>query len=327
MKAIVYTKYGPPDVLQLEEVEKPTPADNEVLLNVQAVSVNSWDRDLLHGVPFILRLGAFSKPKYPILGCDIAGRVEQIGQNVTAFKPGDEVFGDISGFGPRDWGGLAEYVCADAERLILKPAAMTFEQAAAIPQAGVLAWQGLKEGQLKKDQRVLINGAGGGTGTFAVQIAKTYGAHVTAVDSGPKLEMLRSLGADGVIDYTKEDFFKQGQRYDLILDVVTYRSLFDYRRLLSPQGRYVMLGGGAWSRVFQTIFLGPLISKFGKRKMGLLMHQPNKEDLETLTALFTSGQVKPVIDRRYPLPKTAAAFRYFATGQVKGKVVITVEQA
>jgi NADPH:quinone reductase-like Zn-dependent oxidoreductase len=325
MKAIIYQKYGSPDVLELKEVAKPAPRDNEVLLKVHAVSVNSWDRDLLRGVPFVLRLGALFKPKYKILGCDIAGRVEKVGKNVKSFKPGDEVFGDISGFGDRDWGGFAEYVCADEKVLELKPAKMTFEQAAATPQAGVLALQGLREGKIKKGQKVLINGAGGGAGTFAVQIAKSYGAHVTAVDSTKKLKMLRSIGADVVIDYTKEDFFKQEQVYDLILDVVTYRSLFDYWQILSPQGIYVMLGGGAWPRVFQTIFLGPLISKIGKKKMGLLMHKPNKKDLNTLKDLFKSGKVKPVIDKCYPLSETAEAFRYFATGQVKGKVVITVE--
>ena len=325
MKAAHYTQYGSPEVLKLKEVPKPAPQDNEVLVKVYAAAINSWDRDLLTGRPFLLRLGALSRPKYPILGCDVAGRVETVGRNITSLQPGDEVFGDISGFGTRNFGGFAEYVCTDENRLAFKPTNMTFEQAAAIPQAGVLALQGLRDqGQIQAGKKVLINGAGGGTGTFAVQIAKTYKAHVTAVDSPRKLKMLRSIGADEVIDYTKDDFFKQDQGYDLILDVVTFRSIFDYRRILNPQGVYVMLGGGSWPRVFQAMFLGPLISRVGSKKMGLLMHKPNKQDLNFLIELFKSGQVKPVIDKCYPLSETADAFRYFATGHGQGKVVITV---
>jgi len=270
MKAIVYSRYGPPDVLELKEIARPTPKENEVLVKVLAASVNSWDWDLLRGTPFANRLMfGIVKPKIGILGCDIAGQVEAVGRNVKQFQPGDEVFGDISGCG---WGGFAEYVCARENVLALKLASMTFEEAAAVPQAAVLALQGLRDkGKIQPGQKVLINGAGGGAGTFGVQIAKSFGAEVTGVDSASKLDMLRSIGADHVIDYTQEDFTKNGQVYDLILDVVTHRSIFDYKRALSPMGIYVMLGGGSWARVFQTMFLGPLISMTGSKKMGLLI--------------------------------------------------------
>jgi NADPH:quinone reductase-like Zn-dependent oxidoreductase len=323
MKAIVYTKYGPPEVLKLEEVAKPTPKDNELLIKIHAASINSWDWDLLRGTPFMNRLMfGVLKPKTKILGCDIAGRVEAVGRNVKQFQPGDEVFGDISGCG---WGGFAEYVCASENALALKSAGMTFEQAAAVPQAGLLALQGLRDkGQIQPGQKVLINGAGGGAGTFAVQIAKSYGAEVTGVDSTGKLDMLRSIGADHVIDYTQEDFTKNGQRYDLILDVAAYRSIFDYKRVLSPKGIYVMLGGGSWARVYQAIFLGPLLSITGSKKMGILMLKPNK-DLAFMKELVAAGKVVPVIDKRYPLSKVPEALRYFGKGEAKGKVVITVE--
>jgi NADPH:quinone reductase-like Zn-dependent oxidoreductase len=324
MKAIVYTKYGPPDVLQLKEVEKPSPKDNEVLIKVHAASINSWDWGLLRGKPFVNRLFfGLLKPKTKILGCDIAGRVEAIGRNAKQFQPGDDVFGDISGSG---WGGFAEYVCARENILALKSSSMTFEEAAAVPQAGLLALQGIRDkGHIQRGQKVLINGAGGGAGTFAVQIAKYFGAFVTGVDSKRKLDMLRSIGADQVIDYTKEDFTKNGQRYDLILDVVTYRSIFDYKRVLRPKGIYVMLGGGSWARVFQAMSLGPLISMTGSKKMRILMHRPNTSDLFFMNELFEAGKVAPVIDRRYPLNETAEALRYFGEGNHKGKVVITVE--
>jgi NADPH:quinone reductase-like Zn-dependent oxidoreductase len=324
MKAIVYSRYGPPDVLELKEIARPTPKENEVLVKVLAASVNSWDWDLLRGTPFANRLMfGIVKPKIGILGCDIAGQVEAVGRNVKQFQPGDEVFGDISGCG---WGGFAEYVCARENVLALKLASMTFEEAAAVPQAAVLALQGLRDkGKIQPGQKVLINGAGGGAGTFGVQIAKSFGAEVTGVDSASKLDMLRSIGADHVIDYTQEDFTKNGQVYDLILDVVTHRSIFDYKRALSPMGIYVMLGGGSWARVFQTMFLGPLISMTGSKKMGLLMHKPNKKDLNYMNGLFEAGKVKPVIDRLYPLSEVAEALRYFGEGHVKGKVVITVE--
>ncbi len=269
MKAIVYTKYGPPDVLELKEVEKPTPEDNEVLVKVHAASVNSWDWDRLRGT-FQGRLGAFRKPKNKILGADIAGRVEAVGSNANQFQPGDEVFGDISGFRARDWGGFAEYVCAREDLLALKPASMTFEEAAAVPQAGILALQGLRDKrQIQPGQNVLINGAGGGVGTFAVQIAKSFGAEVTGVDSARKLDMLRKIGSDHVIDYTKEVFTKSGKRYDLILDVVGSRLIFDYKRALSPKGIYVMVGGST-AQGLQAMLLGPWLSRSGNQQIGIL---------------------------------------------------------
>ncbi len=321
MKGVVYTKYGSPDVLELKEVEKPTPKDNELLIKVHAASVNSWDWDLLRGTPFVNRLGGLLKPKYKILGCDIAGRVEEVGRDVRQFKPGDEVFGDISGAG---WGGFAEFVCAREIALALKPASLTFEEAAVVPQAAALALQGLRDkGQIQAGQKVLINGAGGGVGTFAVQIAKSFGAEVTGVDSTRKLAMVLSIGADQVIDYTGEDFTKNGQHYDLILDVAGYRSIFDYKRALSPNGIYVMVGG-SMARVFQLMFLGPWVSMIGSKKMGILMHKPNK-GLDFMTGLLEAGKVVPVIDSRYPLCEVPEALRYFGEGHAQGKVVITLE--
>jgi NADPH:quinone reductase-like Zn-dependent oxidoreductase len=323
MKAIVYEKYGPPDVLQLREVAKPTPGDNEILIKVHSACVNSWDRDLMRGIPLFNRLtSGFLKPKYKILGCDVAGHVEAVGRNVEQFQLGDEVFGDLSGSG---FGGFAEYACAPESTLVLKPASMTFEEAAAMPQAAALALQGLRDkGQIQPGQKILINGAGGGVGTFAVQIAKSFGAEVTGVDSASKLDMLRSIGADSVIDYNQEDFTRHGQLYDLILDVVTYRSIFGYRRLLNFRGIYVMLGGGSWTRVFQAMLLGPLISMVGTKKMGVLILRPNK-GLDYIKELFEAGKVKPVIDKCYPLSEVSEALRYFEEGHVKGKAVITME--
>lgn len=322
MKAIVYTKYGTTNVLQLKEVEKPTPKDNEVLIKVHAASVNSWDWDLLRGIPFLVRLGGILKPKYQILGADVAGRVVAVGREVKQFLPGDEVFGDISGCG---WGGFAEFVCARENALTLKPASMTFEEAAAMPQTAVLALQGLRDkGQIQKGQKVLINGAGGGVGTFAVQIAKSFGAEVIGVDSAKKLAMLQSIGADQVIDYTQEDFTQNGQRYDLILDVAGYRSIFDYKRALSPKGTYVMVGG-SMARIFQVMFLGPWISRIGSKKMGILMHKPNQNDQNFMKELFEAGKVVPILDRRYPLSEVAEALQYLGEGHPKGKVVINLE--
>ena len=323
MKAIVYHKYGSPDVLKLEEIQKPTPKDNEVLVKVHAASVNSWDWDLLRGKPFIVRLvgGGLLKPKKKILGCDVAGRVEAVGLNVKQFQPGDEVFGDISGC---SWGGFAEYVCARENALAMKPASMTFEQAASIPQAAVMALQSLRDkGQTQPGQKVLINGAGGGVGTFAIQMAKSFGAEVTGVDSTRKLDMMRSIGADQVIDYTQEDFTHNGQCYDLILDVVGSRSIFDYKRALSPKGIYVMVGGSS-ALANQLLFLGPWISMIGSKKMSLLLHKANK-GLAFLIELFETGKVVPVIDKRYPLSEVPEALRYFGEGHAQGKVVITVE--
>jgi len=330
MKAIVYIKHGPPDVLQLKEVAKPTPKDEEVLVKVHAASVNSWDWELLRGTPFVNRIGMLFKPKYKILGADIAGWIEAVGRNVKQFQPGDEVFGDLcqrgwGGVPKYGWGGFAEYVCARENALALKPASMTFEEAAAVPQAGLLALQGLRDkGQIQPGQKVLINGAGGGVGTFAVQIAKSFGAEVTGVDSTGKLAMLRSIGADQVIDYTQEDFTKNGQVYDLILDVVAYRSMFDYKRALSPKGIFVFVGGPA-ARGSQLLFLGPLMSMILSRKMGILIYKPNK-DLAFMKELLEVGKVVPVIDKRYPLSDVPEAVRYLGEGHAQGKVVITLEE-
>ena len=323
MKAVIFHKYETLESLELIEVEKPSPKENEVLIKVHASSINSWDWDILNGIPFANRIhfGLF-KPKNKIIGCDIAGQVEKVGDKVKQLKTGDEIFGDISGCG---MGGFAEYVCVPENILALKPGGMSFEEAAAVPHTGVLALQGLRDkGHIQKGQKVLINGAGGGSGTFAVQIAKLFEADVTCVDKGSKFNMLRSLGADQVIDFTQEDFTKNGQDYDLILDVVTYRSIFDYKRALSPNGIYVMLGGGSYSKVFQCMFLGPLMSMTGSKKMGILMHKPNKKDLNTLIKLFEAGKVVPVIDRTYPLSELAEAFRYYGEGLAQGKVVITI---
>jgi NADPH:quinone reductase-like Zn-dependent oxidoreductase len=321
MKAIVYKRYGSPEVLELREVETPAPKDDEVLIKIHAVSINDWDWGLLRGTPFVNRLlyGLF-RPKKTILGSDIAGRIEAVGKNVKRFHLGDEVFGDLSG----RWGGFAEYVCAPETALALKPPTMTFAEAAAIPQAAMLAVQGLRDrGGIQPGQKLLINGAGGGVGTFAVQIAKLYGVEVTGVDSAAKLDLLRSVGFDKVIDYTQEDFTRNGMRYDLILDVKTNRSIFDCARALSPNGTYVTVGG-SMARLFQALFLWPLISMTSKKAFRVVVLKPNK-DLAYMSELFEAGKVKPVIDRRRGLSEVPEAMRYFGAGIHKGKVVITLE--
>jgi len=321
MKAIVYSEYGPPDVLQLEEIEKPVPKSNEVLVKVHAVSINDWDWGLLIGKPFMNRLFfGLLRPKIRILGSDIAGQVEAVGINAKQFHPGDEVFGDLSGYG---FGGFAEYVCARENALVSKPANMTFEQAAATPQAAILALQGLRDRmEIKQGQRVLINGAGGGAGTFAIQIAKSFGAEVTGVDSTLKLNVMRSIGADHVIDYTQEDFTKIGRSYDFILDFAAQHAISDYWRVLNSNGIYVMVGGST-PLILQIMFLGPMISMITSKKMGILMYKP-KKDLFLIKELFESGVAKPVIDKCYPLSEVAEAFRYFGEGRHRGKVVITL---
>ncbi len=258
MKAIVYDEYGSPDVLRLEGIDEPTVGDDDVLVRVHAASVNSWDWDNLRGKPFLTRvLWGLFRPRRRVLGADIAGRVEAVGKNVTRFRPGDEVFGDLCESG---WGGFAEYARARENALALKSHKMTFEQAAAFPQAGVMALQGVRDyGRLQPGQKVLINGAGGGVGTFAIQMAKAYGAEVTGVDSTKKLDLMRSLGADHVVDYTTQDFAKDGRRYDVILDVTAQRSMFDYRRVLNPTGVYIMIGG-ATVRILQLLLLRPWLS-------------------------------------------------------------------
>lgn len=318
----MYTKYGSPDVLELKEVDKPIPKDDEILVEVHAVSINDWDWGLLQGTPFTNRLisGLLKPKKIQILGSDIAGRIEAVGKNIEQFKPGDEVFGDLTG----NWGGFAEYVCARETQLVRKPASMTFVQAAAIPQAAMLAVQGLRDkGQLQPGQKLLINGAGGGVGTFGVQIAKLHGVEVTGVDSSEKLDMMRSVGFDHVIDYTQEDFTRNGRRYDLILDTKTNRSVFNYARSLSSDGTYVTVGGSG-SRILQVLLLGPLISMFNKKNMRLVFLNPNK-DLAFMSELFEKGKVKPVIDGPYQLSEAPEAMRHFGKANHKGKVVITVE--
>ncbi len=316
MKAIVYTKYGPPDVLQLKDVEKPTPKDNEVLVQVHAASLNAEDVDFLRG-----KMQMSRKPRYKIPGSDIAGRIEAVGKNVKQFQPGDEIFVDLSVCG---FGAFAEYACVPEKEISLKSASVTFEEAATLPQAAILALQGLRDKkQIQPGQNVLINGAGGGVGTFAVQIAKLFGAEVTGVDSPEKLDMVRSIGADHVIDYTQEDFTKSERHYDLILDVVVSHSISDYKRVLNPKGILRMVGG-SMAKVFKAALLGPLISR--SKKMSIVVWKPNKkEDMGFLTELLESGKVVPVIDRRYPLNETAEAFRYFEGGLHQGKLVITME--
>jgi NADPH:quinone reductase-like Zn-dependent oxidoreductase len=319
MKAIVYTKYGGPEVLQIKEIEKPYPEDDEVLIKVYAASINDWDDGLLHG-DFINRLiNGLLKPKKKILGSDIAGRIEAVGKNVTRFKTGDDVYGDLSG----RWGGFAEYVCAGEKALALKPASMSFEEAAAIPQAGMLAVQGLIDrGKIKQGQKLLINGAGGGVGTFGIQIAKLYGVEVTGVDSTRKLDMLRSMGFDYVIDYTKEDFTKNGKCYDLILDVKTNRSMFVYARALCRHGVYVTVGG-SMLRLLQSLLMAPWISMISKKHIRLVALKKNK-DLDYMNGLFEAGKIKPVIDGPYKLDEVPEAFRLFGKGEHKGKIVITM---
>jgi NADPH:quinone reductase-like Zn-dependent oxidoreductase len=325
MKAIVYTEYGSPDVLQLKDIAKPTPKDNEVLVKVYAVSVNAADLHLLRADPFLIRLSSgLLKPKNQILGSDIAGRVEAVGKNVKQFKPGDEVFGDISANG---WGGFAEYACAREDAFALKPANLSFEEAAAVPMAAVTALQGIRSAeQIRPGQKVLIHGASGGVGSFALQLAKSFGAEVTAVCSTRNVDLARSIGADHVIDYTKEDFTKTGQQYDLIIAANGDRSISEYRRALSPTGTYVQTGG-SMRQMTQAMLQGPWISRAGSQKMGNMgVAKPNQKDLVTMKELLETGKVKPVIDRCYPLAETAEALRYLEEGHAEGKVVVTVTQ-
>ncbi len=320
MKAIVYERYGSPDDLELKDVEKPVPRDNEVLVQVHAASVNSWDWEQLIGT-LQGRLGGPFRPKNKILGADIAGRVEAVGKDVTKFMPGDEVFGDLSACG---WGGFAEYVCAAENALVLKPAAMSFEQAAAIPQAGLLALQGLRDtGKIRQGQKVLINGADGGVGSFAIQIAKMHGTEVTGVDSAEKQDAMREFGADHVIDYRQDDFTNGGVQYDLILDVVMTRPMRDYRRALSANGIFIFVGG-ATARIFQLLFMWPWHAMTGSKKLLILAHRPDTQDLEYLRQLVEDGKIKPIIDRCYTLAETAKTIAYLGHGHTKGKVVITV---
>ncbi len=322
VKAIVYTQYGTPNVLSLQEIEKPTPTDTQVLVQVHATSLNQADWHLLTADVFPTRLmGGFLKPKQHILGADISGRVQAIGTNVKQFQAGDAVFGDISG---HRFGGLAEYVAVPENLLALKPKNISFEQAAAIPMAGVTALQGLRDhGHIQAGQNVLIYGASGGVGTFAVQIAKLFGAHVTAVCSTRNVEQARTLGADRVLDYTTQDFAQSGDQYDLILAANGYRPLAAYQRALKPNGTFV-LSGGALKQIFQVMLLGPSLSRGGKTLKNLIA-QPSQTDLQFLAAQMEAGKLSPVIDRRYPLRETAEAFRYLGQGHARGKVIVTMQ--
>jgi NADPH:quinone reductase-like Zn-dependent oxidoreductase len=323
MKAVVYCEYGPPGVLALEDVERPVLGDSQLLVRVRAAAVNPLDWHYMRGTPYIARLDmGLRKPKVTRLGVDYAGTVEAVGRSVTQFKPGDEVFGGRNG-------AFAEYVAVRADRsVVLKPANLTFEQAAAVPVAAVTALQGLRDkGQLRPGQKVLINGASGGVGTFAVQIAKSLGAHVTGVCSTRNVELVRSIGADSVIDYTKEDFTKGAQRYDLIIDNVGNHSLSDVRHVLTPNGRYVMIGGpaGRWVDPIPRAFASAVMSRFVSQDMRFFVAQLNPKDLAVLSELLQSGKVTPVIDRRYKLSEIQDAVRYLETGRARGKVVITMD--
>jgi NADPH:quinone reductase-like Zn-dependent oxidoreductase len=321
MKAVVYEEYGSPDVLQLREVEKPTPKDDEMLVKIHAVSINYIDWQVLTGESYFLRLttGGLRKPKHNILGDDIAGRVEEVGADIKLFKPGDEVFG-ISNFG-----AFAEYRCVTEDLFVHKPAYMSFEEAAAIPEASIPALLGLRDkGRIQPGHKVLINGASGGVGTYAVQIAKSFGAEVTGVCSTSKMDMVRSIGADHVIDYTKEDFAQKEERYDMILAAGGNRSIFDYKRALNPGGIYVCIGG-SMKQYFQAMLLGPLISMTGSKKMCTVFAPPTREDYLFLIELYEAGKLVPVIDRSYSLSEVAEALRYYGEGHARGKVVIVVE--
>lgn len=322
MKAIVVEQYGTPEVMKFQDVEKPTPKDNEVLVKIHAASLNMFDWHLLTADIFLVRLNAgFFKPKYRIPGADVAGRVETVGRDVTQFKAGDEVYGDLAASG---CGSLAEYVAVPEKALALKPVNLNLEEAAACPMAAVTALQGLRDqGKLQPGHKVLIQGASGGVGSFAVQIAKALGAEVTAVCSTRNMEQVRSLGADHVIDYTKEDFTRNGNQYDLILAVNGYHPINEYKNSLTPSGIYVMAGGST-RQIFEAVLRGSFVSEKNGRTLGALTAQPKQEDLVFLKGLVEAGKVKPVIDKRFPLNETAHALRYLGEGHARGKVVITV---
>ena len=323
MKAIVRERYGSPDVLELRDVDKPVLDDDSVLVKVRAASINAYDWHMMRGLPFLARMSeGLRKPKSIAMGVDVAGQVEAVGKNVTHLRPGDEVFGARSG-------ALAEYVRGSAKSfLVPKPAGLTFEQAAAMPMAATTALQGLRDrGQLKAGQTVLINGAAGGVGTFAVQIAKAFGAHVTAVCSTRNVDMVRSIGADEVVDYTREDFTKRGQAYDLILDVAASRPLSECRRVLASNGTLVLVGapdGRRMGPIVARILAMIVLSRFASQKLLPFLAKNNKEDLMFLKELVEAGRIRPVIDRTYPLSETAAAIRYLEEGHARGKIVITV---
>ncbi|ASC69913.1 Medium chain dehydrogenases/reductase (MDR)/zinc-dependent alcohol dehydrogenase-like protein [Halomicronema hongdechloris C2206] len=323
MKAIAQTEYGSPEVLRLEEVDKPVPQDDQVLIRVRAASVDAGVWHLMRGTPFLIRLiyGGLRRPKQQILGSAIAGDVEAIGKHVTQFQPGDAVFGDLSESG---FGGFAEYVCAAESALALKPRNLTVEEAATVPVSGLAALQGLRDvGQLQAGQQVLIVGASGGVGSFAVQIAKAFGAEVTGVCHSSKVDMVRSHGADQVIDYTQTDVAQAGQQYDLILDAAAFRAFADYLPVLKPGGTYVMVGGST-PDFFRAMLLGPVVGKWRDRSVKCLASQPQQADLLTLKDLLDTGKVVPFIDRIYPLSDVPDAIRYLEQRRVRGKVAISI---
>jgi NADPH:quinone reductase-like Zn-dependent oxidoreductase len=321
MKAIVYHEYGSPDVLRLQEVDQPVPGDGEVLVKAHASSVNDYDWHLLTGRPLLNRIGGPFKPKYDVLGSDVAGRVEAVGRAVTRFRPGDEVFGDVS---PCGFGGFAEYVCAPVSAWAPKPAGLTMEAAAAVPQAGGLAMTGLRGSPLRSGQRVLVNGAGGGVGSYAVQIAKSFGAEVTGVDRAAKLDSVRRLGADHVIDYAEQDFCSNGQTYDLILDVASHRSMAAYRRSLRAGGRCAIIGGSI-PRLLLVMAVGPVVSSVRNRRVTVPLWKPNDaQEVAFLTGLLESGAVTPLVDSVFSLSEVPAAFRHFGAQRHIGKIVITI---
>jgi NADPH:quinone reductase-like Zn-dependent oxidoreductase len=321
MKAVVYTRYGSPDVLRLMEVEEPTPKDNEVLVKVEAVSLNRSDWEALQGKPAYARIMGPLRPRHHILGSDIAGRVEATGRSTTRFQPGDEVFADILS----SMGGFAEYVCVPERALAPMPAGMTYEQAAALPQACAIALQGIRDkGQVQPGQKVLINGAGGGAGMYAVQLAKLHGAEVTGVDNPEKLEFIRSLGADHVIDYTRADFTSNGRSYDLILDLAAHRSILAYKGSLAPGGRYLYVGGSA-ATLLQVLLVGPLLGRAEGKKLRLLAVRLGVEHLAPIVALCQAGTIATVIDRRYRLSEVPEALRYLGEGHAKGKLVAILQ--
>jgi NADPH:quinone reductase-like Zn-dependent oxidoreductase len=321
MKAVVRTRYGLPDVLRLDDVDQPHPTSDQVLVKVHAVALNASDWEGLRGRPAYARIGGPRRPKFGILGSDIAGRVEAIGPDVTRFRPGDEVFGDNLAL----MGGFAEYACARERTLAAKPPGMSFEDAAAIPQSGVIALQGIQhKGRVQPGQRVLVNGAGGGAGTFAVQLAKRAGAHVTGVDNAGKLDFVRSIGADEVIDHTRTDFTSGGEQYDLVLDLAAYRSAFAYRRALAAHGRYFYVGGSV-PTLLQVLLVGPLMGGKTGKKVRVLVVQPNPQDMLAVANLCQAGTIVPIIDRRFPLSEVPDALRYLGEGRAKGKLVITVD--
>jgi len=320
MKAIVRETYGPPDVLHLADVPVPTLRDGDVLVRVRAASANAADWHLLRGTPFPFRLVAgLRTPRFKIIGTDVAGHVEAVGRHVTQFRPGDEVFGELSRCG---YGAYAEFAVAPEKALALKPANVSFEEAATLPTAGCTALQGLRKGRIQRAQRVLLSGASGGVGTFAVQIAKSFGTEVTAVCSTRNVDMVRSIGADHVIDYTKDDFATQGQRYDLVLATNGDRSIWDYRRALTADGCYAMTGGSN-RQLTEALLFGPLLS-IGRQRFGNVLMKPNQEDLLVMKELCESGKLRPVIDRRFPLSEVPAAVRYVEDGHARGKVVVTM---